>query len=360
MKELWRSCAQLLRESLIWSNTISVNPSRIIISMLALTGPVAFGIFLNNISLGTNMAIAGYVIGTDIAPDKWADKLRVLVVDTLLLTFAMATGLNLSLAGISSKVVFILITAIAATLGSLSLWATRIAMLFIIVMIIGRSLGQHGVDTFKATELFLLGSLWIIAINLFLTPILDLFFQKLYGVKVEVNIPTDTGWKHLWRHWKNSLKHFSGWLYVLRLVSCLIVAEIFLYFFPNSHSYWTFITIVVVVHRNPHEALKKKIQRILGTLTGVTVASLLLIWNPSVFVKLGILLVLTGLRPVIKVKNYAAYCLLMTLFVMVLTDLSHQPTISILWDRFFAAVMGSVIAFIVGYGLWHKKLKTVT
>lgn len=355
MKQTWQAFTQLLRDSLIWSNNATVSPAKIVIATLSFTVPIILGTYLHNIAVGAGMAIASYLIGTDPLPESIKEKLKALSIDIFSLALATYIGILFVSNDLETKAAFWFLVAGVALAGSFSKAMARLSSLFIVMLIIARNLGQHGADPAKSSILFLIGSVWIVLLILFLEPVID-YFTVTKTATPETKAVQDPQFKHLWHHWKNSLTHLSGWLYTIRLISCMIAAEICLYFWPNQHSYWIFLTIAIVVHRNPREALLRKIQRSLGTLVGIVLASFLLIWQPPTWLVIILIAVLAGARPVVKAKNYAAYCLLITPLVMLLLDLHQPPTLNVLADRLLAAFLGSAIAFVVGYYFWRKRM----
>jgi hypothetical protein len=356
MKKLLLNISYHLKQSFVWSRTHEVEELKMLISSASLAGPIVLGACLHDLRLGTSMAIAGYLVGTDAMPDSFFAKIQLLFADIIAFTFAAFLGASIAAPSGLNEAVFIFVAGTAAFLGAAGKWASRTSMLFTIMVIIGRNLGQHGASATRISGLFLLGSLWISFLILIVQPLLQRFiFRKRLGEQAtspltdKIRLPA-----------KSDFFQISNWLYVARLVISLIIAELFLYFVPIEHSYWIYLTIVIVVLRNPQDALQKKIQRTMGTLIGVIAGSLLLIWHPPLWIGISLIAILAAARPWIKMKNYAAYSTLMTVFVLLLINLSQPSIAGTLIDRILAAFMGSAISFVFGYLIWFRFFRVST
>jgi len=160
--------------------------------------------------------------------------------------------------------------------------------------------------------------------------------------------------KLLLKRWWKNLAHLSAWLYTIRVTTCLIAGEIFERIWPHHHGYWVLITLVIVVQRNFQTALLRTFQRTLGTLLGVVLAGLLFTGRPSIWIMIGIVVVLAALQAFLKEVNYVAYATIMTPLVIILLDFGKEFSISAVVDRLVATLYAGVLALILGYLLWSK------
>jgi uncharacterized membrane protein YccC len=84
-------------------------------------------------------------------------------------------------------------------------------------------------------------------------------------------------------------------------------------------------------------------QRALGTLLGVLVAGLLLVYRPPFWGLVVILGVLAGARPLLRTGNYLAYSTIMTPLVIVIMDSGQLLGVGVLIDRLVATLVGAAL-----------------
>jgi hypothetical protein len=241
--------------------------------------------------------------------------------------------------------------AVAALLGGASRTLARLTATFNIFTLIALNLGDGGVRPVSATLLFLSGALWTAAIAL--------GFRLVFGSDLQeggarTGAEGALGSATRLHPWWIALAGFPAWSYALRLGLCLLVAEVYAWARPHHHSYWASITIAIVVQRDLQAALSRKVHRLAGTVMGVLLASLLLVFVPTAWFEVAMIALLSAARPIFRETNYALYAATMTPLVFMLVDLGHRASGSILVDRLVATLVGCAIAFLFGYLGWRE------
>lgn len=340
---------------LSWDKTAIVIPSRLLVAMLSITAPLIYGIYSGRIRESIVMAVAGYLIATDDLPTHFKEKTKLLILEVS--SLSIATYVGTFIGNFHFIELYFIVLGLSTLIGSFSPKAAKYSTLFNIMIILARSFGEQHISPQHATALFFMGACWILCVIYFIQPLFDKLHHYFFNFNPPIITDKDTlSFKRKFTHWWHSFYYLSGWLFFLRLLTCLFVAEICAYIWQNPHSYWIATTIAIVVQRNPREAVRKKIQRSLGTCVGVLCASILLLWHPKQWLIITLISVLAGLRPVLKARNYTVYTIVMTPLVMLLFDLVHPPHVEILMERLIATLLGAFIAFVFGYLLWRKFL----
>jgi uncharacterized membrane protein YccC len=241
--------------------------------------------------------------------------------------------------------------AVAALLGGVNWAVARLTTTFIIFTLIALNLGDEGARPVSTTLLFLLGALWTAAVALVFRLV---FRADKQGGGGRAGAKGAPGFAVQLHDWWTALAHFPAWTYALRLGVCLLVGKAYLWARPHHHSYWVSLTIAIVVQRDLQAALSRKVQRLAGTVVGVLLASLLVVFVPTVWSEVAMVALLSAGRPILRETNYALYSATMTPLVFMLVDLGHRASASILVDRLVATLVGCAIAFLFGYLGWRE------
>ncbi len=318
-------------------------------SMLGLTSPIVFGMMTSHINAGIAMSIGGLMLSGGGKGNTLSEQVYSIIYTVAAGCLAVFIGTLISGHSILTIIAVPVIAALAGLAGSLSRQIARATTQFTLFMIIAANLGIKEISPFVMTYLFLIGAAWASLLS-----ILFSFLLKLRSLSENVITQPKYPWKLLFRRWRKSLAHFSGWQYVLRITSCLAIAQIFELIWPDHHVYWVLLTVIIVVKRDPKEVLMRTAQRSTGTFLGVAIASTFLIWSPSMTGMVIMIAVFSALRPPLIETNYAVYAVIQTLLVILLLDFGHEPSPGIIIDRLLATLAGCVLALTVGYRLWHN------
>ncbi|HET8970442.1 MAG TPA: FUSC family protein [Candidatus Nanopelagicales bacterium] len=168
---------------------------------------------------------------------------------------------------------------------------------------------------------------------------------------------TATAARRSWRAdlhaWREQMTTLAGWHYPLRLGSCMVAAEILAHLQAGPHSYWILLTVVIVVQRDHTAALTRTLQRAVGTALGVLLGALLINATP-IWATVALIAVIGAVRVHLKVANYAAYTLVMTPLVTVISGLGGPISSALLWERLIDTVLGCLISVLLGYLVWRR------
>jgi uncharacterized membrane protein YccC len=150
--------------------------------------------------------------------------------------------------------------------------------------------------------------------------------------------------------------------HAFRLTIAMIVAYVVSLFLSLGHSYWVLLTIVTIM--KPAYALtrKRNIERVVGTLIGVIVVSLILfiISNTAVLMAIMVISMLIGYS-LLRIQ-YFGFVVFLTIFVIIsfyfLNPHGFQPLIQ---ERLIDTFIGSIIAFFASrfiFPVWgHDEIK---
>ncbi|OOF69752.1 YccS family putative transporter [Rodentibacter caecimuris] len=123
-------------------------------------------------------------------------------------------------------------------------------------------------------------------------------------------------------------------------------------FFQIDKGYWILITAIFVCQPN-YSATKIRLQqRIIGTILGVIVGSLLPHLNPTLEMKLGLLVLTSTLFFFFRSNNYSFSTFFITLQVLISFDIMGFSTQEALLPRLFDTVTGTAIAWFAVSYLW--------
>ncbi|MDD1729808.1 MAG: hypothetical protein LUQ50_12150, partial [Methanospirillum sp.] len=71
--------------------------------------------------------------------------------------------------------------------------------------------------------------------------------------------------------------------------------------------------------------------------------------------------ILAGLRPLLKVRNYTLYSMVMTPLVIILLEFGDPISSSVLFDRLIDTMIGVIVAVSLGYLMWlHPSISSLT
>ena len=222
---------------------------------------------------------------------------------------------------------------------------------FILFTTIAAGLSAPEVRPFGMTLLFFLGGTWTLGLSLLLHAV---FGRAKCATESSAAVlrPPAHPVALLLRRWGESLFRLSGWQYPIRIWSCLTVAEAIAQIWPGQHGQWIAVTVAIVLGRRLPAPPTRLLQRALGTMLGVVIAGLLLIWTPPPLIVTCEIAALAAARPVLRAGNYAAYAVVMTPLIVLLLDFGQAISVAILADRLMATIAGCLITLLFGYLPW--------
>lgn len=146
----------------------------------------------------------------------------------------------------------------------------------------------------------------------------------------------------------------SGWLFALRLVLCMSLAEVVAEVVPLGRGYWVLLTTAIVLKPDFGSVFARALQRGLGTVLGVLIGALVLVLLPHGPVLLAFLLVFAGLLPIAQRRNYGLFSAFITPVAILLIDFGARANVSIVGTRLLDTAIGCAIVLVVGYLLWPE------
>jgi uncharacterized membrane protein len=330
-------------DSCRWSAPEIFPLNQVISSMLGFTVPLIIG----HIPASLAVAFGGLALSSntgETARQEIRDGLYTMIAGGL----AVFTGTVIAGHGLLSFILIPVIVALAGLVGGISRPLVKATTQFIVFTIIATNFGEHKANPLVITFLVLIGSLWTIAVSLLLRTLL-----KSVPSISEVPRPKYTT-KQLFNRWRKSLTCFSGWLYPVRIFICVMAAEMFEWIYPHHHGYWVLLTVVILVKRKKDTMAMQIFQRAAGTLLGVIVAGMVLLWSPSVWFTVAIIAMITGARPVLRQAHYMSYSTVMFPLVILLSGFGKDLPGSVIADRIVTTLMGCFLASTFGYWIWIK------
>jgi uncharacterized membrane protein YccC len=145
------------------------------------------------------------------------------------------------------------------------------------------------------------------------------------------------------------------WLYVVRLVLCMTVAEVLREVLPLPRSYWLVLTAAIVLKPDFGSVFIRAVQRALGTLVGVVLGAVLIAAVPHGAWLLPFMAVAAALLPVGQTRNFGMVAVFLTPLAVLLIDFG-APTSSpgIVLVRLLDTLAGCAVVLVVGYLLWPE------
>jgi hypothetical protein len=324
---------------------------------MGLAGPFAVGALTGHAEMGMAAALGGLALSTEGKGQTTRERTLSLFYRVIAGTAAMVTGLAIARYCMSSAFSIPIVAAVAVLLGSISRPLARASTTFIAYTIMATGFGVQGAHPFGIAFLFFLGAAWTVGLSL----VLRAFFRAICPVCVhfdpdELAQPQNRTTKQILRRWRSSLAHLSGWQYSLRIFVCLVAAQAVESIWPLHHGYWVGLTVAIVVHRDLKMALGRTLQRAVGTVLGVLLASLLVLGALPAWAIIATVAVLAAARPILREIDYTVYATLHTPLIILLSNFGHEQSWAVIVDRLVATAAGCVIAVTLGYFLWFKLL----
>lgn len=344
-----------LQDSLKWTAVSNFPWSQATGAMLGFTLPILLGILSNHIKIGLIAAMGGFAL-SGVGVGKTIRKQILGSIHTIISgSLAMLVGLFIVKQGEWAILLLPMTAAIASLLGGISRPMARASAQFIVFMVIASNANSAEANILGGTMLFLMGGVWTAVICLAMRGLFVRIGCEKRVYASDNQSPKYTA-KQLFRRWRRELMQMSGWSYTIKLATCLLAAEIFRREWPNYYGYWVILTVAILVQRNHKNVLTKTFQRFLGTLLGVIVASIIVIWSPSVWCSLVLISLLALVRPILRDGNYTAYVVSIVPLIIFLVAQQQTPTAMILVDRLLATITGCLVTLIFGYWMWNRIL----
>jgi uncharacterized membrane protein YccC len=154
-----------------------------------------------------------------------------------------------------------------------------------------------------------------------------------------------------------------GFRRALRSAIVVFLSVLIYHVFSLTQGYWITMTAVVVVQTTVGATLRKSFQRFLGTLLGVSIASILLLWIHHRFIiEILVLLFLFFtyyFNPYSNLINYGFIVVPLSIMVVFLIALTTPEKIDagIALVRFYDTAIGALLGILGSFFFFNKKKK---
>ena len=339
---------RFLANMLRWSPDGQPRPVQILTAMFGVVAPIVLGAATGHLELGGaacigSLALSGAEPGRDLR-----EHLAALTHAFVAGLAAMPIGAALAQRPEAVVIGVPIVAALAATLGGMSRPLARATTQFILFVVIATSFAERGIAPLELTLAFVLGGAWTAAVSLLLRRLLPA------DVASQDAAPAKPPLRALVRRWWRSLAGMTAWQYTVRISIALAVAEVLQYLWPGHHGHWIALTVAIVLRRQIQEGPTLTLQRALGTLCGVALAAVLLLWSLPLWAVVLSVAALAGARPILRAGNYTAYAAIMTPLIILLMELGQQPSASVIVDRLVATIVGCTLVFAADHLVWAR------
>lgn len=333
-----------MREVFGWSSGPEIAAAVMAAAAFGMAVPVMLGFLSGHPKAGFSAAIGALAVGRAEAGATLAARLRGEVEALGPAACAALLAVVSGGWGWPRDLVLVVAAAIAATTSgysrSMAVAATRFVLFLMILSAVPVPDVRQGA---RFLVLVLLGASW--------TSALSLASAALARRQTELSSdppPRQPTARQKFLRWKRSLSCFAGWSYPVRLTSCLAVGVVLERLWPNHHLHWIGLTVALLTPRQAEAIPIKITQRAIGTAVGVGAAEVALRpgmpgWGLVIAVAL-----LAGARPLLRVRSYLAYSLVMTPLIVLIIDAGRAPEAGLLADRLLATVLGAALVIAAG------------
>ncbi|WP_308465951.1 FUSC family protein [Rathayibacter soli] len=152
----------------------------------------------------------------------------------------------------------------------------------------------------------------------------------------------------------------TTWLPILRLVLCLGVAEVVAAALPLEHSYWVTLTVAVTLKPDFGSVFARAVQRGLGTIVGVLIGTVALVFVPYGLPILIVMAAFAVLLPISIRRNYGMFATFLTPLIVLQLDLVNRGDQQLVLSRVTDTAIGCAIVLLVGYLPWPGSWRSRT
>ncbi|MBV7387188.1 TIGR01666 family membrane protein [Pasteurellaceae bacterium TAE3-ERU1] len=168
-----------------------------------------------------------------------------------------------------------------------------------------------------------------------------------------INVDKIRSLREMWVALKNNLTFESQlFRHAVRLSIVVLACSLIVVNIDLERGYWILLTAVFVCQPN-YSATKKRLrERIIGTLAGVLIGSLIPFFTATLAAKLGLLVASSTLFFFFKNNNYSFSTCFITIQVLISFDISGFDIYAAMWPRMIDTVVGAIIAGVAVSYLW--------
>jgi hypothetical protein len=160
-------------------------------------------------------------------------------------------------------------------------------------------------------------------------------------------------WGKSWAALKPQLSFRSEvFQHALRLAFCIFIAQLFCGTLIHHNAYWLPLTVAIVMRPGFEQAFSRGLSRMIGTVIGAVLTTLVVIWlKPNGMTLAFLTLPCVWLCFSSFKANYILYSVCITAYVVFLLSFVGLPEMSVLTNRLIATFSGGLLALLV-YALW--------
>jgi len=140
--------------------------------------------------------------------------------------------------------------------------------------------------------------------------------------------------------------------YALRVAFALSLAVFVYKYFDINHGHWIALTIIIVIQPYYGATLKKGIERMVGTVSGIVLGGLVLLLPLPHEAFVGLMVVVSFCVAYFLRNNYKVGVFFVTIMMVVLMQLSQQASWTLIGWRVLSTLIGAFLAVIAGYAFW--------
>lgn len=317
---------------------------------LGMAVPILLGAAIGRLGLGLGMAVGGLLVGGISAGADWRAQARALAAALAPAALAAPVAVVIVGHGWVSDAAIVVLAGAAGAVAAMGRPVAAMAIRFILLLVITVAVAETVPDRTVLLLLIIIGALWTSALSLVLGAL-----ARAAGhlAAPEERAPAMTLRQRLTR-WRRTLTRLGGWQYALRLMLCLSVAGLLRWLWPNHHLHWIALTVALLAEWQIEAFPVRTTQRALGTVFGVLVTGLFIVFPAPSWVLVVLMGALAGLRPLLRARNYLAYTAVMTLLIILLLDAGRTPERDVLIDRLVATLIGT--GLVIAANLLFRKL----
>lgn len=327
---------------------VEVDVLRMLSCGLAVALPIAVGVLTDRVAEGTIAAIGALMVSSSGRVGTARERSAELLISAAVGILGIWFGAGLDERTVAGSAALVVGAVVVAALGSVRPGGDKASMQLIVTTIIGTTLVPTGLSQNVIAASFAVGAV----VGTVLTLLMYAIGRLILRGPAPGPAPRRS-WSADLSAWRRQMAGRAGWHFPLRLGSCLLVAEVLAHLIPTPHSSWIPLTVVIVVQRDPRNALARTVERGLGTALGVTLGAVMLLTMP-LWLTVVVIGLIGSVRGHLKAANYTAYAFVMTPLLVVLTGLGHQISGALIVERVVDTALGCVISLVVGHAIWRR------
>ncbi|HUI99415.1 MAG TPA: FUSC family protein [Usitatibacter sp.] len=330
-----------IAEALRWSPRSPRSGWQGVAAALGMALPLAVGFAIGNPGAGFAGAVGGLMMGAVPTERTFAAQLRDLALAVAPAALAIAVTMAIPGPGTLERVLVVVLCAIAALVGGLGRSMAVAAYRFVLFLLIAISAVADVPHRAQLLAPIALGIGWGALANV----VFGSLARALHPAEVaqpEPAHPTPALARRI-AHWRKTLRHLAGWQYMLRLASCLAVAQLLDALWPGHRLHWIALTVALVMERSVEALPVRGTQRAAGTVIGVLVAGLFFGVPLPAWVLVLVVGLLAAARAILRTRNYLAYTVVTTPLILAILDAGKPPGVALLVERLLATLAGAAL-----------------